>query len=299
MPSTDSAAPLPVAARGPRRPVRVVRAYLLLPHAVPIVVVLGATLGFGLLFADGRPNLPELLRLLLAMLGGQVAIGAVNEIVDADLDAAAKPWKPIPAGDVSPRAARLVTTAGLVVMVAFGAGLGAVPFGLLVLGTACGLAYDLWFKRTTLAWLPYLLALPLLPVWVRTALVGFDPRLLLLYPLGAFAVVGVHLAQTLPDAGSDRAAGLRNPVSLLGERRALLACWAATLSAPILALLLAPLLAERVAPIRLALGVVLLLLAVDAALYQRRPRLGVMACFPCVAVATAVVGLAWVLAVGV
>lgn len=282
----------------PRRPWRVLRAYLLLPHALPVLVVLGATLGFALLFTDGQPPTSVLARLLLAMLGGQVAIGAVNEIVDADLDASTKLWKPIPAGDVSPRAATMVTVAGLLTMLLFGTGFGPLPLALLLLGTGIGLAYDRWFKRTLLSWLPYLLALPLLPLWVRTALVGFDPRLLLLFPLGACAVVGVHLAQTLPDVRSDRAAGLRNLASVLGERRAIVACWAGTLSAPLLAVLLSPGLTERLAPVWAAAAVVLLLLAVDVALYLWRPPLGVTACFPCVAVATAAMGLGWVVAVG-
>lgn len=298
MPAPDAPASPVAAAPPPRRPLRVLRAYLLLPHAVPVLVVLGATLGFALLLTDGSASPADLARLLLAMLGGQVAIGAVNELVDADLDAATKPWKPIPAGEISPRAARVVAAVGLAAMLAFGAGPGPLPLALLALGTGLGLAYDLWFKRTMLSWLPYLLALPLLPLWVRAALVGFDPRLLLLYPLGALAVVGVHLAQALPDTRGDRQAGVRNLASALGERRAIVACWAATLSAPALALAAAPSLADRQTPLRLAALAVAVLVGLDAALYLARPRAGVLACFPCVAVATAVMGAAWVLAVG-
>ena len=86
--------------------------------------------------------------------------------------------------------------------------------------------------------------MPLLPLWVRTALVGFDARLLLLYPLGGTMVVGVHLVQALPDAATDSAAAVRNRASVLGERRVILVCWAATLSALSLALLAASALAE-------------------------------------------------------
>ena len=298
-PPDPASAPIPVAAAPARsRWLRTLRAYLVLPHAVPILVVLGATAGFALLFTEGRPPTGALARLLLAMLGGQIAIGAVNEVVDAELDAATKPWKPIPAGDVPIRAALLLAAGSLVAMVAFGVGFGPAALALLALGTGAGLDYDLWFKRSLLSWLPYLVALPLLPLWVRTALVGFDPRLLLLYPLGALAVVGVHLAQAVPDARSDRAAGVRNLASALGERRALLLCWAATLSAPLLALALAPALADRPTPVRVAALAVALLVALDALLYRVRPRLGVMACFPCVAVSTVLMGLAWVLAVG-
>lgn len=280
------------------RVLRTLRAYLLLAHAVPILVVLGATAGFAVLVTGGVPHLGPLTRLLAAMLGGQVAIGAVNEVVDAELDAATKPWKPIPAGDVSVRGALIVTFFGLLAMVAFGAGFGPAALALLLLGTGAGLVYDLRFKRSILSWLPYLVALPLLPIWVATALVGFDPRLLLLYPLGGLAVVGVHLAQALPDTRGDRAAGVRNLASALGERRAIVACWAATLSAPALALALAPALLDRPLAVRWAALVVAALVAGDALLYLTRPRLGVLACFPCVAVGTVLMGLAWVTAVG-
>ena len=47
--------------------------------------------------------------------------------------------------------------------------------------------------------MPYLLALPLLPIWVFTALGQADLRLSFLYPLGALAAIGIHFAQALPD----------------------------------------------------------------------------------------------------
>lgn len=296
-----AAAPRAANAFGRRRSVRTIRAYLLLPHAVPVLVVLAATAGFALLAAGGVPRGGDLARLLLAMLGGQILIGAVNEVVDADLDAATKPWKPIPAGDVSVLGAVAMAGAGAVAMLVFGAGFGGLPLALLLLGTGLGLAYDLWLKRTPLSWLPYVLALPLLPLWVWAALAGFEPRLLLLYPLGAPAVIGVHLAQALPDVAGDRAAGVRNLASLLGERRAIVACWGVTLLAPALALVLlavAPWVVERPLPVRLVAGLAFALVALDAALYVRRPRLGVLACFPCVASATVAMGLGWVLGVG-
>ena len=283
----------------PRRTARrTLHAWLVLPHAVPVLVVLAATAGFAILAVGEVPPPGTLARLLLAMLGGQLAIGAVNEVVDAGLDAVAQPTKPIPAGLVSARAALTLAGISLIGMLVFSAGFGATSVALCALGTGAGLAYDLWFKRSLLSWLPYLVALPLLPVWVFTALVGFDARLLLLYPLGALAVVGVHLSQSLPDAASDRAAGLRNLSSLLGERRAILICWAATLSAPILALVAAPALAEQTLPVWLAAAAVAALVGLDAALYAANRRRGVMACFPCVAISTVLMGLGWVVAVG-
>ena len=51
--------------------------------------------------------MPALLaRMLLVMLCAQSAIGVTNDIFDRELDAAAKPWKPLAVGLVSRRAAR-------------------------------------------------------------------------------------------------------------------------------------------------------------------------------------------------
>jgi len=232
------------------------------------------------------------------MLGGQLTIGALNEVVDVELDAVSKPHKPIPAGYVSVRAALVLACVSLLAMIWFSAGFGLSSLLLCALGTGAGLAYDLWFKRTLLSWLPYLIALPLLPIWVWTALApgGFDSRLLALYPLGAFAVVGVHLSQALPDTVEDRAAGIRSLSSSLGERRAILACWIAMLWTPLLAVAAAPLLVDRLVVVWLAALVVAVLVGLDVVLYTARRRLGVMVCFPCVALSTAVMGLGWVLA---
>lgn len=277
---------------------RTVHAYLVLPHAVPVLVVLLTTVGFALLTPGETPAAGTMTRLALAMLGGQIAIGAVNEVVDAELDAVAKPTKPIPAGYVPIPAALALAGIGLVAMVVFSATFGVASLLLCALGTGAGLAYDVWFKRSLFSWLPYLVALPLLPIWVWTALDGFEARLLLLYPLGACAVVGVHLSQAVPDTGGDRESGVLNLASVLGERRAIRLCWVATLSAPALALGVAPALSERPGWVWLAAGVVVGLVGIDAMLYALRPRLGVMACFPCVAVGTAAMGLGWVLGLG-
>ncbi len=278
-----------------------VRAYVVLTHPLPIAIVLAATAAFAVLFAGGMPPLHLSVALLLAMLGGQLAIGALNELVDVELDAATKPWKPIPSGAVSRRGAAAVLVGGLGMMVLCGASLGGAALLLLTLGTGLGLAYDLWLKRTPWSWLPYVLALPLLPVWVRTAMLGFEARLLLLYPLGIGAVAAVHLAQALPDCVGDRAAGLRNPVSRLGERRSLAVACGLASSAPLAAIavcLTVPNVVVRSVVVLAAAGVALGLIAIVPVLYRRRRSLGVRAAFPSLAVATVVVALGWVVGVG-
>lgn len=297
MKPTRSGPPVAIQSPDPRARWRVIHAYLVLPHAVPILVVMATTAGFIAIFAGAATAPWRIAAILLAMLAGQIAIGAVNELVDAERDAISKPSKPIPAGLVSRSSARAIAATSLLCMIVVAALLGWTPLLLCALGTGCGLAYDLWLKPTIWSWLPYFVALPLLPIWVATALGAFDARLLLLYPLGAIATLGVHLSQSLPDIAGDRAAGLVNLSSRLSERRAIALCWLAMLSAPVLALALTPLLVDRLTPVLVASLLVATLVVVDAALYLLRPRLGVLACFPCVAIATAAMGLGWVLAV--
>src|SRR5918997_2712675 len=264
---------------------RTVRGYLLLPHLAPVLIVELATAAFAVIAWGGLPPAQLLGPLLLAMLGGQLAIGATNELVDLPLDTIGKPWKPLVSGDVSIRGARVMVVVGLLMMVAFGWRFGPLSLTLLTAGTALGFTYDLWFKRTVWSWLPYLLGLPLLPIWVFAALGKPEPRLLLLYPLGALATVGVHFAQALPDVAIDRAAGLPTATTRLGQRLTFVVAWLTTLSAMPLAWLAAWRLGvdRPYVAIELAAALALVLLAGNVILIAFNRPLGIAACFPLVA----------------
>jgi 4-hydroxybenzoate polyprenyltransferase len=278
---------------------RAVHGYVLLPHLVPVLVVELATALFAIIAWGGLPPARLLVPLLLAMLGGQLAIGAINEIVDLPEDALGKPDKPLPSGAVSLRGAQTMVLAGLMLLLVFGLPFGAVPFALLALGTGWGIAYDLWFKRTPLSWLPYVMALPLLPIWVFSALGRPEPRLLLLLPLGALATVGVHLAQSLPDAAIDRAAGSSAATSRLGARAAFVLAWLMAVSAPLLAWIGAARLGDIQSPglILAAAGLTVLFLATNLVLVAANLRIGIAACFPLVAMSTLASAVLWTLAV--
>ena len=160
------------------------------------------------------------------MFGAQIVIGVVNELVDVDLDRAARPDKPLVSGKLVSRqgAVALLVGAAAVMLVA-GATLGIPALLVRLLGCALGIAYSLWLKRTLLAFLPYMLAIPLLPIWVALAHDELDGGWLLLFPIGASALAGVQIAHRLPDIDSDRAAGIRSLTTVLGERRAMAVCW--------------------------------------------------------------------------
>ncbi len=160
--------------------------------------------------------------LAAAMVGFQVSIGAVNDLVDERDDAAAKPAKPLPAGLVSRRGAAAVAVAG--------GGLGLVLAGsispsVLLVGLAgygLGLAYDLGLKRGAWAWLAFALALPLVPAFAWLGAVGsWPPRYPLLVALGLLAGLSLALANGLVDLEADRASGSRGIAVRLGRTRGL------------------------------------------------------------------------------
>lgn len=175
------------------------------------------------------------------MLGIQVAIGALNDVADAPLDAVAKPRKPIPAGLVSGRLASAVAGGGALV----GLGLSAVsgPATLLV-GAAClalGWLYDLRLSRTALSWLPLTLALPLLPVHAWLGATGAVPTgLAALVPVGVLGGAGLALANGIVDVDRDTSAGRSAIVVAIGRHRAWMAQTGLLAVAAAIALLLAP-----------------------------------------------------------
>jgi 4-hydroxybenzoate polyprenyltransferase len=273
---------------------RKLRAYLALPHLSAVIAVVTATALFGLLAADGRPPAGRFALLVLAMLGGQLAIGALNEYRDRHADAIAKPHKPIPRGAISPAEALGMTVGGLALMVAAAAPLGWKSLAVLVLGISCGLVYDLGVKRTPFSWLPYLVALPLVPIWAWLAMDRFEPRLLWLYPIGALLVVAIHLAQSLPDIEGDREQGLRGLAVVIGPQRATALLWSAGFGSALVVGLGAALFAGRPLPGLLA-ALLAGLLLLGALLLGRaaRPHL-----FELLAACAVLLGLGWTVAFG-
>ncbi|MEZ4522675.1 MAG: UbiA family prenyltransferase [Thermomicrobiales bacterium] len=199
--------------------------YVRLIHPVPVLFVMIGTAAFGLLAAGGNPDLARFFLMIAAMLGGQIAIGAHNEWRDRQHDARHQPEKPIPAGLVNPRHVRPIVAGGLALGAVAGIALGFWPFALLAIGTGSGFVYNIWLKRTPLSGIPYLMSLPLLPIWATLVMDSFEPRLIWLYPLGGAYVVAVHLAQSLSDITGDRASGTRGLAVVLGRRRTQQAIW--------------------------------------------------------------------------
>jgi len=161
------------------------------------------------------------LRLGLSMLALQVSIGALNDVVDAPLDASQKPGKPLPRGLVQRRSALVLTVLGLLAGLALSAPSGPGTLAVAAAGAALGYAYDLRLSRTILSWLPLSLALPLLPIHAWLGSTGsVPPGLLTLVPAAVLAGAALALANGLVDAERDARVGRRGIVVELGSTRA-------------------------------------------------------------------------------
>lgn len=197
--------------RLPRR-VRAIALVHPFPSAVNAVLVLA-------LYLVAGGTLAAAAALALGMLALQFAIGAVNDLADADADAVAKPGKPIPSGLVSRRTATGVAVTGAIIGLGAYAVHGPLTFTLALAMLGCGLAYDLRLKGLGLGWLCYAVAFPLLPLSTWLAASGsLPPRSELLLPVAALAGPTLQLANGLVDLERDRIAGIRSLSLWLGRR---------------------------------------------------------------------------------
>ncbi|MDQ3493773.1 MAG: UbiA family prenyltransferase [Chloroflexota bacterium] len=161
----------------------------------------------------------------LGMFAIQASIGAVNDVVDAPVDALVKPFKPIPSGAISRLAAAAVGTAaglgGIVLSLLAG---GPVVAGLGLAVLAAGLAYDFVLKPTPYAGLCYAVAFMAVPVYGWWGVAGgLPPRSELLLPIAALAGPTLQLANGLVDLEADSLTGVRGPAVRLGRGATLVA----------------------------------------------------------------------------
>lgn len=190
---------------------------LRLLHPFPSLLVTAVTLALVPL-ADAEAPLSRYLALGAGMLSYQFAIGVSNDLIDSEDDARAKPWKAIPSGAVSRRLALALALAFVASGVAATLLLPAAAF---YVGIGCllsGLAYNALFKRTALSWLPYAVAMPLLPTFVFTASRAWDALLWWVFPLGILLGFALQLANQAADV-ADSSAPLGLP-GALGARAA-------------------------------------------------------------------------------
>jgi heme o synthase len=159
----------------------------------------------------------RILGVAAAVAATQLAVGWVNDWLDADRDrVAGRTDKPVAAGAVD---RRTVGLAGLIASVAIPF-LG-LPFGwaatvCITLVGVFALLYDWPLKSTPFSLLPYLVAFGLLPAFVVVSLPGHPAPPAWLVAAGALLGGGAHFANVLPDLADDAATGVRGLPHRLG-----------------------------------------------------------------------------------
>jgi len=285
------------AMRRPRGSSRMFRAARII-HPFPTLLTVVATAALAFIAARGVPGWRQLTTMLLVMLCAQSAIGVTNDLFDRELDARTKPWKPLVAGVVSIRAAVMLAIGLTITSVTVAAMLGLAAGGLAVLGLACGIAYDVRLKRTMFSALPYMVGIPVLPLWVWTAIGDWRPVIWWLAPLGGLIGLALHLANTLPDIDDDAAHGVRGLAHRLGARDSMLVAWASFGGALALSAAIGPFATYdwRVYTPTAAFGAACL--AATVALYaMRRDRFALQCGFAILGAGSAVLAAGWLAAV--
>ncbi len=190
------------------------KAWLFLTHPGPSLLVTALLVAAAGLLTRQLPPQRIVLGLTLMMLPAQLAIGALNDWADVELDRTAKPFKPIARGIVPRRAALAFALAGFAMSLATAAWFGPRVLGVDALAVLAGASYDLGLKRTPAALLAYwagFVAVPLLGM----VTIGNTHGALEVIPLAGLVALALEIANGLPDAEGDRRGGSRTlPVAL-------------------------------------------------------------------------------------
>jgi geranylgeranylglycerol-phosphate geranylgeranyltransferase len=223
----------------------------------------------------------------------QVAIGTVNDLVDAPADAIAKPAKPIPAGLVPrPVAIGVAGTAiALGVVLSLPSGGPTVALALVCLGV--GLTYDLALKGTAWSWLPFAVGIPLIPVFAWVGAVGTMPAVFaVLIPTAVVAGAALAIGNALADFERDQASGVVSIATALGAERASRLQGALLIVVSVVAVASAVLVGATAGQLTVV-GIAALMPIAAATAGRRRSPVGRERAWEVQAVAVAVLGAAW------
>jgi 4-hydroxybenzoate polyprenyltransferase len=146
----------------------------------------------------------------LAVLTGQLSIGWLNDLLDAERDrTVGRPDKPIVAGTVSTSTVVVATGAAALACVPLSLACGLAAGTAQLVAVIAGWVYDLGLKSTRFSVLPYVVCFGLLPAFVVLALPGSPTPPWWLPLAGALLGAGAHFANVLPDLDDDVATGVR------------------------------------------------------------------------------------------
>ncbi|MBF6606164.1 MAG: UbiA family prenyltransferase [Chloroflexi bacterium] len=235
-------------------------------------------------------------RLGMAMLAIQVAIGATNDLADLDADRRSKPWKPLVTGGVTRPIAIIVAGVGITGGILIAASASAAAAAVAALGAAIGVAYDLRLKGTVLSWLPFALGVPLIPVFAWIGTTGWIPiPVAIAAGIAVPAGAAIAVANALPDIEGDERSGVRTVATVLGRERAWRLDAAFQVGVVVVAIVaLAVVAGARLAPpVWLAVAGSVALLAAGVGLSGDRRRGRRQRGWELQAVATGLLGAAW------
>lgn len=227
-----------------------------------------------LIAAQGRPDVTRLLVTTLGMICMQFAISVLNDYRDREADARSQhKRKPIVQGLVTPGFALIFALALTVAMVALYAPYGLIPTLTATTSLALGFAYDLGVKTTPFSGVMLGLAFPIVPLLAWELFATVKPALFWTFLIGMALGISIHLADALPDAQADSAAGAHGLTQMLG-RYAPAVCWGmlALAEALIVALALTHATSARPAILTPALGVATFLLLAAILNFQQRSQ---------------------------
>ncbi len=189
------------------------------PEPAVAVTLVAALLAWGV----GQPS-TGIGAVALTVLASQLAIGWVNDLIDADRDAAVgRRDKPVASGAIS---RRTVALAGLLAALAtplLAATRNATAAAVATIALASALLYDWPLKFTRASVLPYAISFGALPAFVVLALPGIPLPPAWLVAAGALLGAGAHFANALPDLDDDVRTGVRGLPQRLGPARSRLA----------------------------------------------------------------------------
>jgi 4-hydroxybenzoate polyprenyltransferase len=151
----------------------------------------------------------------------QLAIGTVNDVVDAPSDTGRKPGKPIPAGRVDPDVARSAAIGLVLAGTLLAATVSPTLAILSLVVVAIGLWYDLRLKGTPWSWLPFAVGIPILPVFGWLGATGtLEPAFAILVPAAVAGGAALAISNSLVDVERDVDAGRSSVAAELGPIRA-------------------------------------------------------------------------------
>jgi 4-hydroxybenzoate polyprenyltransferase len=159
----------------------------------------------------------ECLLVAATVLAGQLTIGWINDVVDAERDRrVGRDDKPVAAGRIDAGTVNFATACAFLVMI---------PLSI-ANGTAAGIAhiaavlsawlYDFPLKSTVLSWVPYAVSFGLLPAFLSYGGLGGGmhgaPPTIAITVFAALLGVGIHFLTALPDLVQDNETGVRHVV---------------------------------------------------------------------------------------